>query len=204
MKVIVGLGNPGKKYTQPRHNLGFMVMDELADRHGLTFKSGRGVFLESRMPDGSLLVKPMTFMNLSGQALADVSRRYPLNPEETLLVHDDLDVDFGRLKIRPTGSAGGHNGLKSVFSVLGTQNIPRIKIGINTPERRQMDAEIYVLKPFLPEERETVKEMVQKAADAVELFLKEDLNTAMNRYNRSEKGKDTESVSNDETKEMSP
>ncbi|MCD6234409.1 MAG: aminoacyl-tRNA hydrolase [Candidatus Marinimicrobia bacterium] len=204
MKVIVGLGNPGKKYTQTRHNLGFMVMDELADRHGLTFKSGRGVFLESRMPDGSLLVKPMTFMNLSGQALADVSRRYPLNPEETLLVHDDLDVDFGRLKIRPTGSAGGHNGLKSVFSVLGTQNIPRIKIGINTPERRQMDAEIYVLKPFLPEERETVKEMVQKAADAVELFLKEDLNTAMNRYNRSEKGKDTESVSNDETKEMSP
>ncbi|RKY47498.1 MAG: aminoacyl-tRNA hydrolase [Candidatus Neomarinimicrobiota bacterium] len=204
MKVIVGLGNPGKKYTQTRHNLGFMVLDELADRHGLTFKSGRGVFLESRMPDGSLLVKPMTFMNLSGQALADVSRRYPLNPEETLLVHDDLDVDFGRLKIRPTGSAGGHNGLKSVFSVLGTQNIPRIKIGINTPERRQMDAEIYVLKPFLPEERETVKEMVQKAADAVELFLKEDLNTAMNRYNRSEKGKDTESVSNDETKEMSP
>jgi len=202
--VIVGLGNPGKKYTQTRHNLGFMVLDELADRHGLTFKSGRGVFLESRMPDGSLLVKPMTFMNLSGQALADVSRRYPLNPEETLLVHDDLDVDFGRLKIRPTGSAGGHNGLKSVFSVLGTQNIPRIKIGINTPERRQMDAEIYVLKPFLPEERETVKEMVQKAADAVELFLKEDLNTAMNRYNRSEKGKDTESVSNDETKEMSP
>ncbi len=202
--MIVGLGNPGKKYTQTRHNLGFMVLDELADRHGLTFKSGRGVFLESRMPDGSLLVKPMTFMNLSGQALADVSRRYPLNPEETLLVHDDLDVDFGRLKIRPTGSAGGHNGLKSVFSVLGTQNIPRIKIGINTPERRQMDAEIYVLKPFLPEERETVKEMVQKAADAVELFLKEDLNTAMNRYNRSEKGKDTESVSNDETKEMSP
>ena len=202
--MIVGLGNPGKKYTQTRHNLGFMVLDELADRHGLTFKSGRGAFLESRMPDGSLLVKPMTFMNLSGQALADVSRRYPLNPEETLLVHDDLDVDFGRLKIRPTGSAGGHNGLKSVFSVLGTQNIPRIKIGINTPERRQMDAEIYVLKPFLPEERETVKEMVQKAADAVELFLKEDLNTAMNRYNRSEKGKDTESVSNDETKEMSP
>jgi PTH1 family peptidyl-tRNA hydrolase len=155
-----------------------MVLDELADRHGLTFKSGRGAFLETRMSDGSLLVKPMTFMNLSGQALADVDRRYPLNPRETLLIHDDLDVDFGRLKIRPTGSAGGHNGLKSVFSVMGTQDIPRIKIGINTPERRQ--------------------------TDAAELFLKEDLNIVMNHYNRSEKDKDPESVSDDETKEVTP
>ncbi|MDK2976724.1 MAG: peptidyl-tRNA hydrolase, family [Candidatus Marinimicrobia bacterium] len=202
MKVIVGLGNPGKKYAQTRHNLGFMVLDELANRHGLAFKSGRGAYLESRMSDGSLLVKPMSFMNLSGQALADVSRRYPLNPGETLLIHDDLDVDFGRLKIRPTGSAGGHNGLKSIFGVLGTQDIPRIKIGINTPERRQTDAEIYVLKPFLPEEWDTVKEMVQKAADAVELFLKEDLNTVMNRYNRLEKEKDSESVSDGEAKEV--
>jgi len=204
MKVIVGLGNPGKKYAQTRHNLGFMVLDELAERHGLQFKAGRGAYLESRMPDGSLLVKPMTYMNLSGQVLADVARRYPLNPRETLLIHDDLDVDFGRLKIRPTGSAGGHNGLKSVFSVMGTQDIPRIKIGINTPERRQTDAEVYVLKPFLPEERETVKEMVQKAANAAELFLKEDLNIVMNHYNRSEKEKDPESVSDDETKEVTP
>lgn len=203
--MIVGLGNPGKKFAGTRHNLGFMVLDELASRHGLQFRSGRGAYLESRLSDGSLLVKPVTYMNLSGQAVGDVSRRYPLNPEETLLIHDDLDVDFGRIKIRPTGSAGGHNGLKSVFGVLGTQDIPRIKIGINTPDRRRMDAEVYVLKPFLPGEKETVEEMVNKAADAVELFLKEDLNTVMNHYNRTDKEKDPEPVSNDETtKENKP
>jgi peptidyl-tRNA hydrolase, PTH1 family len=187
MKVIIGLGNPGRKYAGTRHNLGFMVLDKLASRHGLRFRSGRGAYMESRMPDGSLLVKPMTYMNLSGQAVADVSRRYPLEPGNTLLIHDDLDVDLGRIKIRPTGSAGGHNGLKSVFSALGTQDVPRIKMGINTPDRREMDGEVYVLKPFLPNERETVNKMVENATEAVELFLKEDLNKVMNLYNRTEK-----------------
>ncbi len=200
--MIVGLGNPGRKFAGTRHNLGFMVLDELADRHGLKFRPGRGAYLESRTADGSLLIKPMTYMNLSGRALADVRRRYPLNPEEMLLIHDDLDVKLGRIKIRPTGSAGGHNGLKSVFSVLGTQDIPRIKMGIDTPGRRDMDAEVYVLRPFDSGEQDTVREMVIKAADAAKLFLKEDLNRVMNRYNRSEKPEPA-SV-NDSKEEMTP
>jgi PTH1 family peptidyl-tRNA hydrolase len=96
MKVIIGLGNPGKKYAQTRHNLGFMVLDELALKHNLQFKTGRGAYLESRMSSGSLLIKPMTYMNLSGQAVQDLCRRYTIDQDRMLIVHDDLDVDFGR------------------------------------------------------------------------------------------------------------
>ena len=199
MKVIVGLGNPGKKYAKTRHNLGFMVLDELATRHGLQFKAGRGAYMESRMPDGSLLVKPLTFMNLSGEAVRDVFRRYPVTPETMLILHDDLDGELGRIKIRSTGSSGGHKGLKSIFDALGTQDIPRLKLGIHTPYRRSMDAEIYVLKPFLPEELQSVEAMINHAADAVELFLEEDLNTVMNRYNRSEKENNLSATLNKET-----
>jgi len=201
MKVIIGLGNPGKKYAQTRHNLGFMVLDELALRHNLQFKTGRGAYLESRMSDGSLLIKPMTYMNLSGQAVQDVCRRYTVDPNQMLIIHDDLDVDFGRIKIRPTGSAGGHNGLKSVFNVMGSQDIPRLKIGIDTPDRRSMDAEVYVLKPFFSHEKSVLNELVKKAADAVELFLEKDLNSVMNLYNRYDKN-DTDESSDELSREI--
>jgi len=199
--VIIGLGNPGKKYAQTRHNLGFMVLDELALRHNLQFKTGRGAYLESRMSDGSLLIKPMTYMNLSGQAVQDVCRRYTVDPNQMLIIHDDLDVDFGRIKIRPTGSAGGHNGLKSVFNVMGSQDIPRLKIGIDTPDRRSMDAEVYVLKPFFSHEKSVLNELVKKAADAVELFLEKDLNSVMNLYNRYDKN-DTDESSDELSREI--
>ncbi len=192
--MVVGLGNPGKKYAQTRHNLGFMVLDELAIRNNLQFKTGRGAFLESRMSTGSLLIKPMTYMNLSGQAVQDVCRRYTVDLDQMLIVHDDLDVDFGRIKIRPAGSAGGHNGLKSIFNSMGSQEIPRLKIGINTPDRRTMDAEIYVLKPFYAHEKTQLNELVSKAADAVELFLKTDLNTVMNMYNRNDRSDNDDSI----------
>lgn len=199
--MIIGLGNPGKKYAQTRHNLGFMVLDELALRHNLQFKTGRGAYLESRMSDGSLLIKPMTYMNLSGQAVQDVCRRYTVDPNQMLIIHDDLDVDFGRIKIRPTGSAGGHNGLKSVFNVMGSQDIPRLKIGIDTPDRRSMDAEVYVLKPFFSHEKSVLNELVKKAADAVELFLEKDLNSVMNLYNRYDKN-DTDESSDELSREI--
>lgn len=194
--MVIGLGNPGRKYAQTRHNVGFMVLDKLALRHNLQFKTGRGAYLESRMSDGSLLIKPMTYMNLSGQAVQDLCRRYTVDPDQILIIHDDLDVDFGRIKIRPTGSAGGHNGLKSIFNVMGSQDIPRLKIGINTPDRRSIDAEVYVLKPFYSHEKPVLDELVTKAADAAELFLEKDLNTVMNRYNRYDKN-DTDDSSND-------
>lgn len=199
--MIIGLGNPGKKYAQTRHNLGFMVLDELALRHNLQFKTGRGAYLESRMSSGSLLIKPMTYMNLSGQAVQDLCRRYTIDQDQMLIVHDDLDVDFGRIKIRPGGSDGGHNGLKSVFNAMGSQDIPRLKIGINTPDRRSMDAEVYVLKPFFSHEKTVLKEILRKAADAVELFLDKDLNTVMNQYNRYDKN-DSDDSSNELSREI--
>ena len=133
MKVIVGLGNPGKKYDNTRHNIGFEALDYIADKEGISINTGKHKALIGTGYMGGekvLLVKPQTFMNLSGESLRPIMDFYKLEPEDFIIIHDDIDLDVGRLRIRRKGSAGGHNGLKSIISHLGSMDFPRVKIGV--------------------------------------------------------------------------
>ncbi len=184
MKLIVGLGNPGPEYSGTRHNVGFMVAEELAHRHGVKFRShakwkARAAKI-SDIGDGVLLAQPTTFMNLSGWAVREIASFHKLAPSDVLVVVDDADLPLGRLRIRRTGSAGGHNGLKSVIQELGTVEFPRLRIGVG---RQAGGLRNHVLGRFVAEEKAEIDAAVHRAADAAELFAKEDILTAMNRFN---------------------
>src|SRR5579864_3560830 len=173
MNMIVGLGNPGRRYAATRHNVGFMTVDELARRHGMTDASERmGAWCARTRVAGHdvLLVKPQTFMNLSGEAVGRLWRWYKLSIEDILIVSDDIDLPFGRLRLRPRGSAGGHNGLRSIFARLGTQEVARLKVGIGRSDERE--ARDHVLSPFLPEESAELPLVLARAADAVESVMR--------------------------------
>ena len=184
MKLIVGLGNPGPEYSDTRHNLGFSVTEELAHRHGVTFKNhAKWKARAARIPDigdGVWLAQPTTFMNLSGWAVREIASFHKLAPTDVLVVVDDADLPLGRLRIRRSGSAGGHNGLKSVIQELGTVEFPRLRIGVG---RQAGGLKNHVLGRFGAEEKAEVAEAVKRAADAAELFATEDILTAMNRFN---------------------
>lgn len=187
MKLIVGLGNPGRTYMRTRHNLGFRVVEELAARHGLRFNDRRfnaeiadGVIAGARV----LLVKPQTFMNASGEAVAPLAGYYRILAEDILVVHDDLDLTPGKIRLRRQGSAGGHRGVASLIERLGTQDFPRLKIGIGHP-RGPIAVVDYVLQAFGPEEVPLMEQAIAQAADAVELYLAEGLDAAMRRFNVS-------------------
>lgn len=184
MKLIVGLGNPGEEYSDTRHNLGFKVADEMARRHGVTFRSSSKWKARTAkvldLGDGLLLAQPMTFMNLSGWAVRDIAAFHKLPPSDVLIVVDDADLPLGRLRIRAKGSAGGHNGLKSIIHELGTDAFPRLRIGVG----RQAGAlKSHVLGRFSDEEQSEIDASVKRAADAAELFATEDILTVMNRFN---------------------
>lgn len=186
MKLVVGLGNPGRRYALTRHNIGFRVLDEMARRAGVRF---RKVWLRpiqtacvSMGGQDVMLVKPLTFMNRSGVGLRALVRRYGLGPEDVIVVLDDLDLEVSRLRIRKKGSAGGHKGLASVLSALGTESVPRVRVGIG-PRPVKEDLTHYVLGRFRPEEAEAVEKTIQRAADAVSCMIQEGIETAMNRYN---------------------
>jgi PTH1 family peptidyl-tRNA hydrolase len=184
MKMVVGLGNPGRQYAETRHNVGFMTIDELARRHGAAEASQRmGAWSARARIAGQdvLLVKPQTFMNLSGEAVGRLWRWYKLGLEDVLIVSDDIDLPFERLRLRARGSAGGHNGLRSIFRHLGSQEIARLKIGVGRPASDE--ARDYVLSPFSREEREALPLLLSRAADAVELALREGAVAAMNVVN---------------------
>lgn len=184
MKMVVGLGNPGRQYAQTRHNVGFMTIDELAARHGASSASERMSAWTARARIGDadvLLVKPQTFMNLSGEAVGRLWRWHKMALEDVLVVGDDIDLPFGKLRLRERGSAGGHNGLKSIFAHLGSQEVARLKIGIGRPDQRE--ARDYVLSTFTPGEREELPLVLARAADAVELVLREGIVPAMNIVN---------------------
>ena len=178
MKVIVGLGNPGKKYDNTRHNIGFEALDYIADKEGISINTGKHKALIGTGYMGGekvLLVKPQTFMNLSGESLRPIMDFYKLEPEDFIIIHDDIDLDVGRLRIRRKGSAGGHNGLKSIISHLGSMDFPRVKIGVGE-KPKGYDLADYVLGHFTKEEQETVYNMRRalnslKAEDAVEQIL---------------------------------
>ncbi|MFD3746552.1 MULTISPECIES: aminoacyl-tRNA hydrolase [Nocardia] len=181
--LVVGLGNPGPEYERTRHNVGFLVADVLAERIGGRFavhkKSGADL-LQARL-DGRqiLLAKPRTYMNLSGRPVAALAKFFSVPVDQVIVVHDELDLPFGTLKLKQGGGEGGHNGLRSISQALTTKEYLRTRIGIGRPPGRQDPAD-YVLKPFSAPERKEVPVIVEQAADAVELLLKVGLEAAQN------------------------
>lgn len=185
-QLIVGLGNPGLEYRDTRHNIGFMVVDELASRHGVSFtEEKRWHGLVAKIP-GAWLLKPQTFMNESGRSVRAVGQFYRVEPGATMAVYDDVDLPLGRLRMRLSGSAGGHNGIKSMIAALGTQDFPRLKLGIAAPEHGRPAGDRlvgHVLGKFREEERPTLNLVIEKAVDAVIHALQSGLDAAMNRFN---------------------
>jgi PTH1 family peptidyl-tRNA hydrolase len=186
MKLVVGLGNPGRKYAGTRHNVGFDVMDLLAARHRLEWEGAPTDALIAKWRElSTLFAKPLTFMNLSGRAVGDLLRFYKIDAADLLVVVDDINLELARLRARAGGSAGGHNGLKSLIELLGTEAFPRLRVGVGRGDARR-DLADHVLATFDPGERTAVAESVERAADAVELFVAEGIAPVMNRYNRKE------------------
>ena len=203
MKLIVGLGNPGRQYDGTRHNVGFEAADLLAKRHGLAWgaaprginalsckghlggpSSAAGAF--GAEPNGGYIVaKPLTFMNLSGEAVVGLLQFYKIDTADLLVIVDEVQLEVGRIRLRPSGSAGGHNGLKSIIQSLGTEAFARLRIGIGRGDSRR-DLADHVLARVEPAERPVIEEAVGRAADAAELFVVEGIMAAMNRFNRKD------------------
>ena len=180
-KLIVGLGNPGPRYAFNRHNAGFQCLDRLARKHGLSFtKTQFRAHLASGEIEGTkvILAKPLTFMNLSGEAIRPLVRWYKVHLQDLLVIYDDLDLPLGKLRLRPKGGAGGHRGMLSIIEALGTQDFPRLRLGIGRPVTG--DAVTYVLSDFTPEEQKVMEEAYQKAITTVEVFLTQGLEAALN------------------------
>jgi PTH1 family peptidyl-tRNA hydrolase len=183
--LIVGLGNPGREYRANRHNIGFMAADEIARLANANFSRVQTNSLVLQiMNQGQrlILAKPQTFMNISGQAVGSLLRFYKVPLERMLVIHDDLDLPFGTLRMRPGGGSGGQRGLASIIEKLGTQDFPRLRLGIGRPPGR-MDAADYVLQDFSAAERELLPAILTRSAEAASLFTKEGLEKAMNLYN---------------------
>jgi len=184
MKLIIGLGNPGPEYALTRHNVGWQVVDAFAKkfridvaRHEKNAMTGTG-----RVAGGSVLVaKPLTYMNLSGDAVRLLVNAYSESTQELMVVYDDIDLPLGKLRIRPNGSAGTHNGMRSIIAELGSEDFPRLRVGIGSPETRLRD---YVLDEFTSDEQPIVERAIGRAVDALVLFCRGDLRRAMNEFNR--------------------
>ena len=186
VKLIVGLGNPGKQYAATRHNIGFMVVDYLAEKLGvkvdkIKFKSvlGEGFAGTEKI----VLAKPQTYMNLSGQALLDIVQWYKLDPQDLLVIYDDLDLPVGKLRLRMKGSAGGHNGMKSIIYLIQSDDFPRLRIGIGRPLNENIETVNHVLGKFDEEDSKIMGEAVAKAAEAVLAVLDKGVEKAMNEVN---------------------
>ena len=194
MFLIVGLGNPGPQYARTRHNIGWMVLDELARRYSVEFgrtnceaKIGSGIIGEQRI----MLAKPQTFMNLSGRSVSALLRYHNTPRERLMVITDDLNLPVGRLRLRPNGSHGGHNGLKSIAQHIGGNEYARLRFGVGEPpseERQERGTADFVLRPFMPDEASLVAETIGRAADCVETFVRDGLEVAMNRYNAPPNG----------------
>jgi PTH1 family peptidyl-tRNA hydrolase len=186
-KLIVGLGNPGARYANTRHNVGWHVLDAFARKHGVAIEKNGHHGLYGELNWGAarekiVLLRPVTYMNLSGRAVASAVRFYKLEPKDVLVVYDDLDLVPGRLRIREKGSAGGHNGMKSVIGDLGTEEFPRLRIGIGRPAPH-WDVVDWVLAPFGPDDAASIAQVSPRAVEAVEAFLTEGVLKAMTQFN---------------------
>ena len=189
MKLICGLGNPGREYQHHRHNVGFMVVDELCRRARADLAQEK---FEARIGQGTLgrervvFLQPQTFMNDSGFALAQAIRFYKVDLDDVLVVHDELDLPFGRIQVKRGGGPGGHNGLRSIVEQLGEEGFTRIRFGIGKPEGPNAKARVvgHVLSSFNAEEEQSLRELIVRAADAAETWVRDGLSVAMNRCNR--------------------
>jgi PTH1 family peptidyl-tRNA hydrolase len=185
VKVIVGLGNPGKKYEFTRHNIGFITLDYIADQLDISLDQSKfkGLYGEGRFKNEKvLLLKPMTYMNLSGEAIREITDFYKLTNEDILIIYDDLDLPSGKIKLRLKGGSGGHNGLKSIMAHLGTEEFKRVKMGIGRPTHG--DVVSYVLGQFSKDEEQNLEDAVKKATESSLSFLEEeDFTKVMNIYN---------------------
>ena len=185
--LVVGLGNPGDKYEYTRHNAGFLVADELGERGGFPIQRLKFKALTSTAAiggQGVLVMKPVTYMNLSGEAVRPASDFYQIPPERILVVSDDINLEVGRLRIRTKGSAGGHNGLKNIILHLGTDQFPRVRIGVGGKPHPDYDLADWVTGKFSPEDRKTVDEAVKRAADAIECIMDLGLMRGMGKFNQ--------------------
>lgn len=179
MKLVVGLGNPGEKYENNRHNLGFMVVEEFG--RGLAWKKERDLLCELAKTPEYIVVKPTTFMNLSGEAVKAVSNFYKIPHKEILVIHDELDLDFGKIRISFDSSAAGHNGVDSVIKSLATMDFNRLRIGVGRPKIKKADR--FVLSDFTKEEKAKLKGVILISMEAVNSFLSEGVVATMNRFN---------------------
>lgn len=185
MKLVAGLGNPGAKYRGTRHNVGFEVADELARRHGVTFESSPAEALVARIRGVTLvlLVKPLALMNRSGQPIGELARYFRIAAGDVLAIVDDVNLPLGQLRARARGSEGGHNGLRSLIQMLGTQDFARLRLGVGRGDPRR-DLADHVLARFDADEQAPIAEAIGRAADAAELFVSEGIAPVMNRFNR--------------------
>ncbi|MBO8164875.1 MAG: aminoacyl-tRNA hydrolase [Brevibacillus sp.] len=187
MKVIIGLGNPGKKYEETRHNIGFMTIDKISDKWSIPVQQNkfRALVGDGRIHNERvLLVKPLTYMNLSGESVGELLSFYKLSAEDILVIYDDLDLPVGKIRLRVKGSAGGHNGIKSIIQHVGTQEFKRIKIGIGRPEAKERTRD-YVLETFSQAERPLITQAVEEAAEAAAMWTGAPFLQVMNRYNQA-------------------
>jgi peptidyl-tRNA hydrolase, PTH1 family len=187
IRLIVGLGNPGLQYIKNRHNIGFVVLDEIARRLSTSFLVKSNSHLaEARVGSGKIfLLKPQTFMNLSGNAIVPFMRFHKLEPSQVLVIHDDLDLPFGRLRVRTGGSSGGQNGVKHLSEQLGTDGFVRLKIGISRPPK-DWSVPNWVLSNFAPEELPMLEKVIKVSADAAEIIAKDGAVEAQNKFNHTD------------------
>lgn len=184
--MIVGLGNPGRQYEETRHNVGFIALDMLADKYGIKVNKLK---FKSLMGDGRiegrrcLLLKPQTFMNLSGEAVREAAQFYKIPPENIIVIFDDISLDPGKLRIRRKGSHGGHNGMRNIIALMGNDNIPRIKMGVGAKPNPEYDLADWVLSRFTKKEADEIKKASENAIGAVELMVKGNIDKAMSDYN---------------------
>ena len=186
MYLIVGLGNPGKQYDMTRHNIGFHTIDYIADKYGakLTKLKFKAVYGEATISGEKVyLVKPQTYMNLSGDSVGEMAQFYKIPPENIIVINDDISLDVGRIRVRPKGSAGGHNGLNSIIYRLNSDTFPREKMGVGAPKHEDYDLADFVLGRFTKEEIPVMEDAIFKAEKAVAEIIKNGVQSAMNKYN---------------------
>ena len=183
MKLIVGLGNPGKKYANNRHNLGFMVSDAYVGSIGGSWQKSADLMCDIVKLKDLLVIMPTTFMNESGQAVLAVVNFYKIDPKEILVIHDDLDLEFGKIRLAFNGSSAGHKGVESIIVGLGSVDFGRLRAGVGRPQNLQQDPKDFVLEDFGQEEKKQVPQILKRACEAIQSFLDSGIDATMNRFN---------------------
>ena len=187
MTILVGLGNPGRTYSDTKHNFGFWVLDRFAEKKSLIFQAGKGDYILAKK--GNLIcVKPTAFMNNSGRAVLDVKQFFKTEPENFMVIYDDIDLPLGTIRFRDNGGAGGHKGIESIIYHLRSENFNRLRIGIATNDEMR-PAEKFVLSPFEEDKKELVNEMIKKGYEGIEFYLTHEMNETMNQFNEKNKKK---------------